>query len=122
MTDAETAAAFRPHTDLGWQPADGYAQPGAEEKILFRQPDGAYARLLRWPPGFVTGNEPLSHPDVDEFAWVVSGMSRSLTSGVEATRGMFCAVEAGVDHGPFESPDGVLLLEVRFPAGRGEAQ
>lgn len=117
--DAAAIASFHPHDDVPWRPAPGYAHPGAEEKILFSHGSGAYTRLVRWPPGFLTGTEPLSHPDVDEFAWVVSGTSISVSTGTEAKAGAFCTVPAGVDHGPFSTPDGVVLLETRIPVSPG---
>lgn len=108
--------AFRSHDSVPWQLCSGYDQPGATEKILFRQSSGAYARLVRWPAGFVTGREPLNHPDVDEFAWVLSGRSVSLASGVDGRPGDFCFIDAGLDHGPFRAAEEVVLLEFRLPA------
>ena len=99
-----------------WQDAPGYANPGAEEKILFHdQASGTYVRLLRWPAGFVTGDEPLRHDDMEEFAWVLEGSSVSVSSGEAYAAGTFCVVPAGVLHGPFTSADGITLLEVRRP-------
>lgn len=115
------AGSFRDHGTVSWGPAPGYDVPGAEQKILLERSGGAHVRLVRWPAGFVTGLTALNHPDADEFAWVVSGRSVSLVTGREATPGAFCSVPAGLDHGPFTTPDGVMLLEVRLPVGRYSA-
>ena len=111
-------ATFVPHETVPWRDADGYETAGAQEKILYHdEAGGTYVRLLRWPAGFVTGTRPLAHEDLDEFAWVVSGGSTSLATGASCGPGSFCVVPRGVEHGPFETRGGVVLLEVRQPRG-----
>jgi hypothetical protein len=114
------AAKFASPDLVEWQDAPGYGNPGAREKILFNDPDtGAYVRLLRWPAGFVSGDEPLCHREFHEFAWIVEGVSIDQSTGDRYEPGTFCVVPVGVLHGPFETPDGVTLLEMRQPVSTG---
>lgn len=114
------AARFVDPELVSWRVAVGYANPGAEEKILYDdEATGTYVRLLRWPAGFVTGDEPLRHDDFDEFAWLLEGASVSLASGERYEAGTFCVVPRGTLHGPFTAPEGALLLEMRQPAAGG---
>lgn len=109
------AARFVDPEHVAWRVAVGYENPGAEEKILYEDATGTYVRLLRWPAGFVTGSEPLRHDEFDEFAWLLEGASVSLGSGERYEAGRFCVVPCGTLHGPFEAPEGALLLEMRQP-------
>lgn len=121
MPPGVPAGQFVDHEQVLWREAMGYARGGAQEKILYCDPaTGMYVRLLRWPPGFVSGTAPLHHDDIEEFAWVVDGESMSTSSGRSHCPGMFCVVPARMDHGPFVTRTGITLLEVRRPINPAE--
>ncbi|VCU71723.1 hypothetical protein PIGHUM_03811 [Pigmentiphaga humi] len=109
--------------DGGWQLPAGYdPASGAMEKILSGSLDelnkqGSRTRLLRFPPGFHTG-QPIVH-DYWEEVFLVSG---DLTVGNDADgnggtpfSGYTYAVRPpGAWHGPFKSEGGCLLLEIHY--------
>ena len=112
----EKISEFQAHETLPWTEVKGFDMPGIYEKILYRdEKQGTYVRILRMAPGFRSGDKPLKH-DFDEFVWVVSGYSVNPRTGHQNTAGMHAVFPAGMEHGPFEYPEGAVFLEFRHYA------
>lgn len=102
----------------GWQAIPGYS--GVEEKILSGRFDhaartGAVTRIARWSPGAQVAAT-VSHAWCEEV-FIVSG-SLSIGSPEAETRnlptGTYAVRPAGIEHGPFFSRDGCLLIEFLY--------
>ncbi len=113
MTADDTSRYFSAAQEIPAQPVTSYAQPGATEQILYRDATtGTYVRLLRMPPRFKSGDQPLQH-DFDEIVYALEGTWEDLASGARRPAGTVAVFPAGVPHGPFAYPDGALFIEVR---------
>jgi hypothetical protein len=107
--------------DEGWRPPPGYP-PGIEEKILAGSLDetnktGNRTRLLRFKPGAHT-TTPFVH-DYWEEVYLISGdLIVSDAGGREPARrfsgNTYACRPPGVDHGPFRSEAGCVLLEFHY--------
>jgi hypothetical protein len=96
-----------------WSEVHSYARAGATEQIIYRDPvAGTYARLLRMPPNFQSGDRPLQH-DFDEIVYVLEGTWLEIESGTRRGPGTVAVFPAGVPHGPFAYPEGALFIEFR---------
>jgi hypothetical protein len=108
---AETAA-------LPWLPVDaspvaGAGGAGIEQKILSRDPDtGDVTRLLRFAPGVRT-SDTIAH-DFWEEVFIVDGAVTDVGLGRTFTAGMYACRPPGMRHGPYASPTGALLFEIRY--------
>jgi hypothetical protein len=119
VTADDTSRYFRAARDIPAQPVTSYGQPGATEQILYRDPtSGTYVRLLRMPPNFRSGHQPLEH-EFDEVVYVLEGTWEDLTSGARRGAGTVAVFPAGVLHGPFAYPEGALFVEVRHYKPKG---
>ncbi|MCF7903347.1 MAG: cupin domain-containing protein [Candidatus Marinimicrobia bacterium] len=94
--------------EQSWQPADGYPA-GTQIKVL-RDEQGAKTILLKLPPGFFM--EAHSHVTTEQH-FVLEGSYES--EGDVHTTGTYQFIPAGVDHGPFKSSEGALLLVIWDP-------
>jgi hypothetical protein len=103
------------HTpDEAWRPAmPGVA--GMWEQILSEDPDsGAYARLVRMDPGTDTSVAGVLTHDFHEEVYIVDGDLIDLTLGETFVTGMYCCRNPGMEHGPYRSEGGNLLVEFRY--------
>lgn len=107
--------------ETGWETPEGYPD-GIEQKILAGSLDeeagaGHRTRLLRFGPGVYT-TAPFRHTYWEE----VYQLSGDLTVGNDQRGeggetfgpGTYACRPPGVDHGPFKSVTGCLLLEVHY--------
>ena len=93
--------------DLKWSGAPGYPL-GTEEKVLSM--GGSIAprtTLLRLPPGWEMDTH--SHR-FTELHYVLEGQVES--QGQKYTAGTFRVIPKGVDHGPFSSETGAVVLVI----------
>jgi ChrR Cupin-like domain len=110
---------FRPDA-LPWVPVAGSAAagaggPGIEQKVLSRDPaTGDATRLLRFAAGVAT-DETIAH-DFWEEVWIVEGTIVDLGKNETYTAGMYACRPPGMRHGPYASPSGALLFEIRYHA------
>lgn len=100
---------------LPWTPVPG-GVAGLTEKILARDPQtGVASRLLRWEPGTDTSAAGVMiHPFWEEV-WILEGSIRDLVLDRTFGKGMYACRPPGMRHGPWESKDGCLTFEVRYP-------
>lgn len=89
----------------------------AWEKILSHDPDsGDYTRLVRFEPDTdVSGAGVLVH-DFWEEVYIIEGELTDLRLGETFTAGMYACRPPGMEHGPFLSRAGCLMLETRYGA------
>ncbi|MBT8378164.1 MAG: cupin domain-containing protein [Ignavibacteria bacterium] len=93
---------------LGWKQAKGYPR-GTRIKTL-RDEGNAKTVLLKLPKGFYMD----SHCHVTtEQHFVIQGSYKS--EGKTYRSGTYQLIPAGVDHGPFESKNGAVILLVWDP-------
>ena len=97
-----------------WLPAGGDVH-GVWEQILSKDSEtGDYTRLMRFDPGAdTTPNGTLTH-DFWEEVYIVSGDLTDLRLGETFTAGQYACRPPGMEHGPWRSDQGVLMLEVRY--------
>ena len=105
----------------GWETPAGYPE-GIAQKILAGELDevakrGNRTRLLRFLPGVYT-TEPFRH-DYWEEVYLLSGdlivgSDESGEGGESFAPHTYACRPPGVDHGPFKSREGCLLLEVHY--------
>jgi len=112
---------FRPDA-LPWQPAAGSATagaggPGVHEKILSRDPaTGDVTRLLRFDAGVET-TETIAH-DFWEEVWILDGELVDLGKQQTFGAGMYACRPPGMPHGPYRTPGGCTMLELRYGRAR----
>ena len=107
--------------DSGWETPAGYPE-GIAQKILAGELDeagrsGSRTRLLRFGPGVYT-TVPFCH-DYWEEVYLVSGdlyvgSDEHGNGGERFEPNTYACRPPGVDHGPFRSDEGCLLLEVHY--------
>ena len=93
---------------------DAFFGSSAQEKILHKdEASGTHTRFIRTLPGFKGGEKRLKH-DFDEVVCILKGgMINKITKNLYPADsvGFF---KKGEEHGPFETPLGVLNWEVRY--------
>jgi len=91
--------------EVAWEQAQGY-QAGTEWKVLRRGTQGeAKTVLLKLPPGF----EMTAHSHMyTEHHFVVEGLYES--QGKKFMAGTYRVIPKHMDHGPFRSANGALVL------------
>jgi hypothetical protein len=103
---------FDPET-LPWRAVAG--DRGAYERVLAEDPaTGLLTRLLRWDPGYRTAtDDPVAHGYFEEVL-VLSGSLHDLRLDQTFGSGYYACRPPGMVHGPWESPDGCIMLETRY--------
>lgn len=104
--------------DEGWEPVAGYT--GVEEKVLAGRFDhagqtGSVTRLARWAPGAYVAE--VVHHDFCEELYIISGTLSIGTPEAELRRlppGTFVCRPPGIEHGPFFTRDGCLMIEFSY--------
>jgi hypothetical protein len=87
--------------------------PGVAERVLAR--DGEMlTRMLRWAPGLDTSaSGPAVHDYVEEV-YILSGSMHDLTLDRTFAAGEYACRPPGMVHGPWISPEGCEMLEIRY--------
>jgi hypothetical protein len=105
------AMEFFPADRIPWAPAGD----GRRERILSHDPmSGVASRMLEFEKGTLT-DETLTHEFWEEV-WILRGSITDLRLGQTFTEGMYACRPPGMPHGPWESRDGCMTFEVRYPA------
>lgn len=98
-----------------WRPT-GVA--GQWEKILAEDPQaGTCTRLLRFGPGCDTAAAGTLAHDFWEEIYVLSGEITDARLARTFGPGNYACRPPGMEHGPWTSPEGALLFEVRYRQG-----
>ncbi|MCX5442572.1 MULTISPECIES: cupin domain-containing protein [unclassified Streptomyces] len=94
------------------------AQPGTEEKVLSRDPDdpAVLTRLVRWLPGLDTSAAGVITHDYVEEVYLLEGDLVDLTLGQTFGPGHYASRRPGMRHGPYRTPAGCTMLEIRYRA------
>jgi ChrR Cupin-like domain len=98
-----------------WRTPDGSIAWGISEQILSADEEGrAYTRLLRFEPGADSSpNGPQVH-DFWEEVFIIDGDITDLRLDERFTSGMYACRPPGMEHGPWRSKRGVLMIEFRY--------
>lgn len=104
------------HAPAGaWRTPPGSVAEGIAEQILSEDPgSGAYTRLLRFEPGADSTPNGAQVHDFWEEVFIVSGDLTDLRLGERFTAGMYACRPPGMEHGPWRSETGVLMVEFRY--------
>ena len=73
-------------------------------------------RILRWEPGYDSSQAGVITHDYIEEVYLLEGAYEDLQLGRTFTAGMYASRQPGMPHGPYRSPTGCLMLEIRSPA------
>ena len=105
-----------------WRTPQGSVAGGISERVLSADEEGrAYTRLLRFEPGADSSpNGPQVH-DFWEEVFIVDGDITDLRLGERFTGGMYACRPPGMEHGPWRSGGGALLIEFRYAIPADEA-
>ena len=105
---------FRPVSEFAWTPvANGV--DGLWEAILARAGDTHVAtRLLRFDPGTDTTPAGVQVHDFWEEVWILEGSIHDLSLNRTFVAGMYACRPPGMPHGPWRSPNGCRMLEIRY--------
>ena len=96
--------------NVPWTPAG----VGRRERILSCDPlSGVATRFLEFAPGTVT-EETLTHGFWEEVL-ILRGSLTDLRLKETFVKGMYACRPPGMAHGPWESVDGCVTFEVRYP-------
>lgn len=103
---------FEPE-ELPWEPYLG--MPGVAEKILARDAaTGDVTRLVRFEPGASTEAAGVMTHDFWEEIYIIDGDLEDLRLNETFRAGCYACRPPGMEHGPWRSPSGVLMFEVRY--------
>lgn len=101
--------------DDEWRVPAGSRSDGLREKLLSADADGtAYTRLLRFDPGAESTPDGSQTHDFWEEVFIVEGDITDLRLGERFTAGMYACRPPGMEHGPWRSENGALMVEFRY--------
>jgi hypothetical protein len=88
---------------------------GVSQRVLAEDAaTGLLTRLVRWDPGVSTSAAgPIAHEYFEEVL-VLSGSLHDLRLKQTFGAGYYACRPPGMLHGPWESPDGCIMLETRY--------
>ena len=105
---------FRPPVGE-WRVPEGNVVDGIHERILSEDPEsGSYTRQLRFAPGADSSANGVQVHDFWEEVFIIEGDLTDLRLGETFTAGMYACRPPGMEHGPWRSASGVLMLEIRY--------
>ncbi|MCX5181597.1 cupin domain-containing protein [Streptomyces sp. NPDC059837] len=91
-------------------------QPGTAERILSRDeadPE-VLTRLVRWEPGLDTSLSGVIRHEWVEEVYLLEGDLHDLTLDQTFRAGDFAARPPGMEHGPYRTTGGCVMLEIRY--------
>jgi hypothetical protein len=97
--------------DVPWRDAE----PGVQEKVLSRDPGdpAVLTRLARWAPGRDTTDAGVITHEYVEEVYLLEGELLDVSLGVTFTAGQYASRRPGMRHGPYRTPAGCTMLEIR---------
>jgi len=75
---------------------------------------GAYTGLLRYEPGVDTSPIGTRIHEYWEEVYILEGDLKDLRLGKTFTAGMYACRPPGMAHGPWQTTEGALMLEIRY--------
>ena len=108
---------FDPLRRLAWSPLDG-VEGLSEMTLSLDDASGDCTRLVRFDPGVDTSRSGTLRHAFWEEAWIVSGSIHDLGHGRTFSAGTYACRPPGLPHGPWRSPDGCVVFEVRYTLPR----
>jgi hypothetical protein len=103
-----------------WAPVQGLDGIADELTLSIDPATGEYTRLTRFHPGADTTPVGGKSHDYPEEIFVVSGRLYDQAFDLWLEAGHYTSRPPGEVHGPFRTANGCVVLEVSFPARRGE--
>jgi ChrR Cupin-like domain len=101
--------------DAAWRRPEGSLAEGIDEQILSADADGgSYTRLLRFEPGADSSPNGVQVHDFWEEVYIIEGDITDLRLNETFTDGMYACRPPGMDHGPWKSEEGALMVEFRY--------
>lgn len=111
---SKPAIEFTAVDGIQWTRMEGAAE-GLLERILARtEHDGVVTRLLRFEAGADSTANGLQVHDFWEEIYIVDGSITDVTLGETFAAGSYACRPPGMPHGPWRSPEGAVLFEVRY--------
>jgi len=98
-----------------WQSIEGLEGIAEELTLSIDADSGEYTRLTRFKPGADTRAFGGKSHDYPEEIFIVSGRLYDQAFDMWLETGHYASRPPGEVHGPFETPDGCVVLEVSFP-------
>jgi hypothetical protein len=86
--------------------------------LSFDDATGDSTQLIRFDPGADTSASGTLRHLFWEEAWIVSGSIHDLGHDRTFSAGMYACRPPGLAHGPWRSPNGCVVFEVRYTAPR----
>lgn len=88
---------------------------GLSERIIAKDPETNVAtRILQFEPGTDTSPNGVQIHDFWEELYIIEGSIIDLSLNEEFTAGMVACRPPGMKHGPWKSPNGCKIFEVRY--------
>lgn len=88
-------------------------EPAIWEKILSRDPEtGNMTRLVKFLPGLRT-TEVLTHDNWEEV-YMLEGFLTDTRKNITMGKGYYACRPIGMEHGPYYTPFGCTMLEIRY--------
>ncbi|MFF4503054.1 cupin domain-containing protein [Streptomyces sp. NPDC001401] len=108
----------RPESEFHRPPAPWRRPPGAPagvwEQMLAVDPETGDATVLqRYEPGTDTSPQGAARHDFFEEVYILDGSLTDLRLGETFTAGMYAYRHPGMEHGPWTSPEGVMMFVIR---------
>ncbi|GAA3806566.1 hypothetical protein GCM10022403_045790 [Streptomyces coacervatus] len=96
-----------------WRQPSG-APVGVWEQVLAVDPETGEATVLqRYEPGTDTSPQGTVRHDFFEEVYILDGSLTDLRLGETFTAGMYAYRHPGMEHGPWTSPEGVMMFVIR---------
>jgi hypothetical protein len=104
--------------DQAWQQG---SLAGTEEKVLSRDPDDPeiLSRLVRWQPRLDTSAAGVITHEWVEEVYILEGELLDISLGHSFGAGHFASRRPGMRHGPYRTPAGCTMLEIRYRPAAG---
>lgn len=88
---------------------------GLSQRVISEDSEsGDLARVLEFAPGTDTSSNGVQVHDYWEEIYIIDGSVVDLTLNKEFTKGMVASRPPGMKHGPWKSPNGCTMFEVRY--------
>ena len=97
--------------DIEWIAVEGYPLGIYKKPLSVSSERNIYTNIVKWEAGVET-HETLAH-DTWEEVFVLEGELIDTKKKLICSKGMYACRPPGMKHGPYKSPKGCLLLEIR---------